>query len=340
MFEKHVISNLSAYHHGELSVAERQGVEAHLKTCAKCRIADDEVRFGARLAATLSVTTAPDSMWTELQRTPRRPARRRWIPQTVFAGALVAAALIVIVVLRNPGPSWEVTGLPGTDRLRPGEVLQTDASSQAAIKIANIGELAVNPNTTIRLLVTHANEHRIALDRGRVEANTWAPPRLFIVETPAATAVDLGCRYTLDVEDDGSSLLHVTLGLVALERDGRETIVPAGAFCRTRAGAGPGIPFYEDASSEFQAAVGRLETLAEGPERARELEVVLRESRIRDVLSLWHMLPRLDPQSRGLIYDRMAQLIPPPPGVTRDGIAKLDSLMLDEWKKIVSQLWQ
>jgi hypothetical protein len=279
-------------------------------------------------------------MWTELQQTPRRAARRSWIPRAAIAGALAAAVLIAIVVLRDSGPSWEVTGLPGTDRLRPGEVLQTGASSTAEVKIANIGELVVDPNTTIRLLVTHSNEHRMALDRGRVEANTWAPPRLFIVETPAATAVDLGCRYTLDVEDDGSSLLHVTLGLVALERDGRETIVPAGAFCRTRSGRGPGIPFYEDSSSEFQAALGRVESLGEGPERVRELEVVLRESRIRDVLSLWHMLPRLDPQSRGLIYDRMSQLLPPPPGVTRDGIVNLDSEMLDTWKKIVSQLWQ
>jgi len=53
---------------------------------------------------------------------------------------------------------------------------------------------------------------------------------IFIVETPLATAVDLGCKYTLEVQEDGSSLLHVTLGLVALERDARETIVPPERF--------------------------------------------------------------------------------------------------------------
>src|SRR5262249_55649171 len=115
-----------------------------------------------------------------------------------------AAFLVIFLLIRShvpTGPSWEVTGLPGTARLRPGELLQTDSSSQAQIKIANIGQLTIDRNTRIRLLVTDADQHRIALDHGRVEATTWAPPRLFIVETPSATAVDLGCKYALEVED-------------------------------------------------------------------------------------------------------------------------------------------
>jgi hypothetical protein len=163
---------------------------------------------------------------------------------------------------------------------------------------------------------------------------------LFIVETPAATAIDLGCKYTLEVEEDGSSLLHVTLGLVALEREGRETIVPAGAFCRTRAGAGPGTPFFEDSTAEFQSALRQVDVLAGGSERMRQLEIVLRESRVRDAVSLWHLLPRLDSESRGLIYDRLAKLLPPPPESTREGIIALDANALDAYRKIVSQLWQ
>jgi hypothetical protein len=233
-----------------------------------------------------------------------------------------------------------VTGLAGTSLLRPGEVLQTDSVSEAQVKIANIGQLKIEPNTRIRLLVTKPGEHRIALDRGRLEATTWSPPRLFIVETPSAAAVDLGCKYSLEVEDDGSSLLHVTLGMVALERDQRETIIPAGAFCRTRPGAGPGTPFFEDSSTELQTALQNLDVFKDGPERARQLEIVLRESHVRDVLSLWHLIPRVDGQSRGLVYDRMAKLLPPPADVTRDGIMALDPKMLDSLKKTVSQLWQ
>jgi hypothetical protein len=283
-------------------------------------------------------------MWSELHQEPRPSRRPQWVPRAVLAGSFIAAALLLIVVLTRKdlpqGPSWEVTGVPGMARLRPGEVLETDAASEAQVKIADIGELKVDPNTRIRLLVTQSDEHRMALDRGRVEATTWSPPRLFIVETPLATAVDLGCKYTLEVQEDGSSLLHVTLGLVALERDGRETIVPAGAFCRTRPGAGPGTPYFEDAPTELQAALALVDSSPDGPERTRQLEIVLRESHVRDALSLWHLLPRLDAQSRGLIYDRLSQLLPPPSDVTRDGIVALDPKMIEAWKKIVSQLWQ
>jgi hypothetical protein len=169
---------------------------------------------------------------------------------------------------------------------------------------------------------------------------TWAPPRLFVVETPSATAVDLGCRYTLDVEDDGSSLLHVTLGLVALEHEGRETVVPAGAFCRTRRGRSPDTPYFEDASAAFRSALAAVDSAPDGPERTRQLDIVLRESRVRDALSLWHLLPRLDARARGLVYDRLAVAIPPPPEVTREGVMTLDPKMMDAWKSAVSQLWQ
>jgi Putative zinc-finger/FecR protein len=342
MFGEHIIRHLSAYHHGELSAAENLRIEAHLKQCGKCRGAYEEIRFGARLASALSMSSAPDSAWSGLYRIPNA-TRHRWLPRAALAGTLAVSVLFIVLLIetRRAGlPSWEVTGLPGTSRLRPGEVLQTDSSSEAQIKIANIGQLTIDPNTRIRLLVTQRDQHRIALDRGKVEATTWAPPRLFIVETPSATAIDLGCKYTLEVQDDGSSLLHVTLGLVALERGAGETIVPAGAFCRTRSGAGPGTPFFEDSSAELQSALQKVDSLNEGSERTHQLEIVIREAHVRDALSLWQLLPHVDAQSRGLIYDRLAQLLPPPPQVTRDGIVRLDSKMLASWNKVVSQLWQ
>jgi ferric-dicitrate binding protein FerR (iron transport regulator) len=337
MFRKHITRSLSAYHHGELPADKSAHVEQHLQTCAACRAADEKIRFGMRLASTLSLSNAPDTGIEHSSTGPQLHSKSwRW----VLAVGAMAAVVLMVLILRRPSPSWEVTGISGKDRLRPGEVLQTDATTAAQVKIANIGQLTVDPNTRIRLLVTRPDEHRIALDRGKVEATTWSPPRLFIVDTPSARAVDLGCKYTLEVQEDGSSLLHVTLGLVALDRGSRETIVPAGAFCRTRSGMGPGTPFFEDSSVELQEALARLDSLNEGPERTRQLEIVLRESHTRDALSLWHLLPRLDAQSRSLIFDRLAQLLPPPNEVTRDGIVALDPKMMDAWKKIVSQLWQ
>ena len=343
MFGKHVTQHLSAYHHLELTANEMLRIERHLGTCSKCRKANAEIRLGARLASVLQVYSAPDLILNGVRGTQPVSPRRRRIPAVVAAAGFGTAILILAILARNhapTAPSWQVTGLPGTSHLRPGDVLQTDIRSKAEVKIANIGQLLISPNTRIRLLVTKSDEHRIALDRGKVEAQTWAPPRVFIVDTPSASAIDLGCKYSLEVQEDGSSLLHVTLGLVALERNGYETIVPAGAFCRTRRGEGPGTPFFEDSSTELQSALQKADSLDEGPERTKQLEIVIREAHVRDGLSLWHLLPHVDAQSRGLVYDRLAQLLPPPPGVTRDGIVSLDPKMFDSWSKVISQLWQ
>jgi len=40
---------------------------------------------------------------------------------------------------------------------------------------------------------------------------------------------------------------------------------------------------------------------------------------------------RVDAAARGAVFDRLAQLVPPPADVTRDGILGLDREMLDTW---------
>src|SRR5215475_3676539 len=105
MFRRHVIRHLSAYHHGELSPAERRRVETHLQECEKCRKAHDEIRFGARLASTLSPSSAEELTWRELQESHPALPRRRWIPQAVLASAVLATALIAIFFVRSHGPA-------------------------------------------------------------------------------------------------------------------------------------------------------------------------------------------------------------------------------------------
>ncbi len=107
----------------------------------------------------------------------------------------------------------------------------------------------------MQLLATQPTEHRLELARGKMSARIWAPPRLFFVDTPSAVAADLGCAYTLEVDDDGGSVLHVTSGWVALQLKDRESMVPAGAACETQPGIGPGTPYFVDATPVFREAL-------------------------------------------------------------------------------------
>ena len=53
------------------------------------------------------------------------------------------------------------------------------------------------------------------------EAGRVSFTQSFYVDTPAASAVDLGCVYELEVGDDGGGMLEVIYGWVSLEAGSR-----------------------------------------------------------------------------------------------------------------------
>jgi hypothetical protein len=170
------------------------------------------------------------------------------------------------------------------------------------------------------------------MSRGTLHAVIWAPPGQFSVETPSATAIDLGCAYTLTVGEDGSGVVTVTAGWVGFEWRGRESFIPAGAMCVTRPGLGPGTPHYEDTSEAFRAALATLDLNGgSAANRGAALGRVLDESRARDTVTLWHLLTRVDVDQRDRVFDRLAEFVAPPAGVTREGIRDGRKDMLDRW---------
>jgi hypothetical protein len=219
-----------------------------------------------------------------------------------------------------------------------GEWLETGSSSRAKIAVGAIGQVEIDPNTRVRLVETKPTEHRLELARGKMSARIWAPPRLFFVDTPSAVAADMGCAYTLEVDEQGAGILHVTSGWVALQFRDRESMVPAGAACVTRPGIGPGTPYFEDASTTFRNALWKID-FEPGNTTPDTLEQVLVESRPRDTLTLWHLLSRVDGDGRARVFDRLALFAPPPEGVTRDGVLRRDERMLQLWKAQLENSW-
>jgi hypothetical protein len=242
------------------------------------------------------------------------------------------------------GPSWADAQVTRSRRLAPGDWIDAGAG-RVRVAVGEIGQVELEPGTRARLVDTGQRQHRLSLARGTLHALIWAPPGQFYVDTPSAVAVDLGCRYTIEVAADGSGVLRVEAGWVGVEHDGRVALVPAGAVGTTRPGRGPGTPHFEDASPHLVAALHVLD-FGGGDRGARDaaLEAVLATSRERDALSLWHLLQRLDATARGGVFDRLAALVPPPAMVTRDGILRGDRAMLDAWWEALgygsAELWR
>jgi hypothetical protein len=277
----------------------------------------------------------------------------RWSVGLAAASAVAAIVFIAAVGIlwwskpaATPGTGWDVESLAGTPQVESsafgksagsaklgiGQTLVTDGRSKATISTADIGTVNVEPNTRLRLIAGGNGHNRLALDRGTIHAYIWASPGLFTVDTPSAIAVDLGCSYTLQVDDSGAGILRTKLGWVGFKLDGHEAFIPAGAVCATRPKVGPGTPYFEDASPSFCAALSKFDFAVSAPEaRSAELTKILAEARQRDALTVWHLLARVDEPQRGSVYDRLAALVPPPAGVTRDGILRLNQKMLDSW---------
>lgn len=274
-----------------------------------------------------------------------------WVPR--FAAAtLTLAAITFVLFLSSRAPSlsrgnsgWSVElteiqsgtslaagNLKRKSQLQIGEALETDRDSSASIAVADIGRIELEPLTRLRLLESAQGRKQVALDRGTIHATIWAPPGEFVLDTPSAVAVDLGCMYTLHVDESGAGLLRTTLGWVGFQSRGHESFIPAGAAVATYAETGPGLPYFEDASGDFRSAISQFDSPAEpSAQRAAALGVILNEARPRDGLTLWHLLSRVEEKDRAAVYDRLGALIPPPIDVTRAGILGLDRAMLDSW---------
>jgi hypothetical protein len=125
-------------------------------------------------------------------------------------------------------------------------------------------------------------------------------------------------------------------GWVALEYGGRSSFVPAGAVCEAREGGQPGsrlgTPYFEDANKLVLAGLAQFDA---GEKEAESLSMLLREARPRDALTVWHLLARTDGEARSSVYTRLAALVPPPAGVTREGTLNLDRATLNEWRAAI-----
>lgn len=339
---------------GTLSAEESRALEAHLATCPACRA--ELVSLRALRAATNNLPrelSPARALWPVIEADISNARKEAPVPDRRNPGhrpALLwklAASVVILLGLgaawkwRNAAPDttgWQVIALAGAPRVdsksfqratrfHVGQWLVTDTTSRAKVAVGNIGEVNLEANSRLRLVGTSATDHRVELASGRMSALIWAPPRLFFVDTPSATAVDLGCAYTLDVADNGNGTVHVTLGYVALEHEGRETVIPAGQMCATRRGAGPGTPFVADASAALRRALDRFDF----EHAADALPEILTQARPEDGATLWHLLSRAPAPARGEVFDRLARDHAPPAGVTRAGVIAGDGAMLAAW---------
>lgn len=275
---------------------------------------------------------------------PLRVAVHRRRSTAMWLAAAAALVLIVAGTLAfrfhwSSGRPWQIETVDGTptvngkpvdrhDSLGIGDTLVTDAHSRVTVRIARVGELEIQPGSELELIATSRGRHRIDLRRGTINARVWAPPFTFAVRTPAGLASDIGCAFTLRyAETDG--LLKVTSGWVDFDGDTRSALVPEGASAELRRELGPGTPYWNDAPPALREALRAFDRSASTVDLQRVLEAV----RPRDAMTVQHLLERSRSEHRAQLFDHLAKIAPPPPGVTREGVLARDLRMLGAWRE-------
>lgn len=267
----------------------------------------------------------------------RRPHRLAW------AAGLAAAAVLAVIALwpRSAdctgarGFAFAVTGGPARcggsvaahGTLPVGAWLETSGGAVADVRVADIGRLTVFGDSRVRLVGTGATGHHLELARGKLSARVVAPPRLFVVDTPVATAFDLGCAYELAVDASGASHLRVTSGAVSLEGHGLVAYAPADTEVTARPGRGPGTPLSVRAPDSLRAAVDRFDT-----GDAAAVPDIVAAAAPRDTITLWNLLPRTRGDDRVAVFHRLDALSPRPAGVRGEDILAGDRAALEAWR--------
>jgi putative zinc finger protein/FecR-like protein len=352
IFSRHVSAQLAAYIDGELGSEEAQRIKNHLARCEHCQQERNLTQSGMAVLDHLPSVHAPDSIWTDIEAAilAARPVQRQSSRQWQLALAMLAILSLAIIVswnLYRREAQWELVRIHGTPvvdarpvhdvlRIGAGEWIETNSSSSATVNLGKIGSVEIAPSTRLLIVTARRSQNRLLLKRGQIHAKISAPPKLFLVDTAAGTAVDLGCEYSLHTDERGLGLLQVTQGWVSFQWKGIESLVPAGASCRTRPQAGPGAPYFDDASASFKEA---LEDFASAGFKGTWLYSILADARVRDTLTLWHLLSRVEFHDREQIYARVAALTPVPAGVSREKALSLDPETLARWRDELAWTW-
>jgi FecR-like protein len=280
---------------------------------------------------------------------PRRTHRRLALTAAVIGAAALAVFAVILIGRRSvdcqtsgAGLAFAVDGGPAQCAGRPaargtlpvGAWLETAGAAVADVRVADIGHLTVFGDSRVRLVGTGAGGHRLELARGRVAARVTAPPRLFVVDTPTASAVDLGCAYELAVEPDGRTRLRVTLGAVSLEARGLAAYAPMDTEVLAVPGRGPGTPVALSASAALHDAVARFD---DGGRAA--VPAIVASAGPGDTATLWNLLARTTGDDRAAVFARLDALSPLPADISADAIRAGDPDAIARWRDALVDRW-
>lgn len=240
-----------------------------------------------------------------------------------LASAAVVLLVVSIVFLSKTSKNifsaedmanWKLVSLKGgafingvkSDKVSVGDWIQTDSVSSVVLKIANVGDVSIEPNTKVRFIQSDNNVSTIELMYGTVNTSTSQPDK-FILQTNNMKVQDKGGSYSFKVDDKGNGVIYVNNGMANVESGDKSAIVTDGKFCLYKPEYGIGIPFRKDSKPEFQNALFQHDFNNGG---VQAVYSAIANAMPEDYSSLMNLIPRVDNQTKYLVLNKLGKLVP------------------------------
>lgn len=215
-------------------------------------------------------------------------------------------------------------------------VAQKDGTRE--LDLGRYGRVVAEPDARVRILRMDDTLHKLKLESGTIHASITreARPRLFQVETPTTTCIDLGCHYTLTVLPSGVTQVQVATGRVAFFDGRREVFIPEGASGRAAPGRAPSTPMYDNASDALRKAVEAFDAAPAGRRAGEATAACNLITRREDGLVAWHLLQDKEPAVMTVARTTLVKLTT----VVECGIKRpKDETSLREWRDCLFPEW-
>jgi len=222
--------------------------------------------------------------------------------------------------------------------LAPSGPQRTFVTAERAmtVPLGALAQLELRPNSELSFDHWQADHVLFTLRRGSVEARVAPPPAVqpgfFRMDTKHGRVVDQGCRYELEVRDDGGARVVVTEGAVTFETTDRTVFVPAGAIAVVSP-RGVATPTFRDATPDLAKAATEFDAARDAgaplERRFMTLKMVVAAARApRDSLVLWHLLRDPEPEIRKVAEAELVRLVDGGPDAKSTKAGSLDP---EEW---------
>ena len=259
--------------------------------------------------------------------------------KTGWVLTMIAIGIAAYIIITGNEKNWEVSPKKGnvvidqnqlneSSSFSADETLGTAENSSAKIIIPGVGRISVEPQTEIKRL---QEKNSAELFTGKIEVDCTGAEEFFTLLIPASIISNqyIGSVYTVDVKPDKSGQIFVSDGWINIAYKNKEIITATNYYIDFDATLGISMPYNKNSNAEFINAVREfLYTRSE-----MHVERIVSLATQSNALTLWNLFKFISPAKRFLVYRKLNELVPHPPGITNEDILNLNSEKLQIWLK-------